>query len=93
VRRLIAGLPSGSYLSLYAASDGDPAWVEAQLQYNESGAIPYYLRTREQIAGFMEGLEVVEPGVVPITAWWPDAPPTVTGPAGAAGIGGVGRKP
>ena len=30
--------------------------------YNESGAVAYNLRSKEEIAGFFEGLEVVDPG-------------------------------
>ena len=45
---------------------------EAQGAYNESGAIPYHLRSPELIARFFDGLELVEPGVVPFTHWRPD---------------------
>ena len=41
----------------------EPAGVEAQQLYNQSGAAPYRLRSSQQIAGFFEGLELVEPGV------------------------------
>jgi hypothetical protein len=68
--------------------------VAAQEQYNESGAIPYRLRSPEQIAGFFEGLELVEPGVVSCPRWRPDPPGTSDGgPAEVDAYGGVGRKP
>jgi len=73
VRRLLAGLPSGSYLAL---NDGTNVistdFAEAQEGYNNSGAVPYHLRTPDQIASFFEGLELVEPGVVSCPRWRPD---------------------
>jgi S-adenosyl methyltransferase len=94
VKRLLDALSSGSYLALFDGTDTDPAGVAAQEEYNRSGAVPYQLRSPAQIAGFFEGLELVEPGVVSVSQWRPD-------PAGAGGdppaavdaFGGVGRKP
>jgi O-methyltransferase involved in polyketide biosynthesis len=92
VRRLLEPLPSGSYLVLNDGTDTvDPVFAEAQRRYNESGAVPYHLRSPAQIAGFFEGLELVEPGVVPVPHWRPaggDGPP-----AEVDAFGGVGRKP
>jgi O-methyltransferase involved in polyketide biosynthesis len=96
VRRLLDALPSGSYLALDDGTDVvDKAAVEeAQGAYNESGAIPYHPRSPEQIAGFFDGLELVEPGVVSCPRWRPD-PADGTGglPAEIDAFGGVGRKP
>ncbi|MGC5341806.1 SAM-dependent methyltransferase [Streptomyces sp. AM 4-1-1] len=91
VRRLTGALPSGSYLSLSHAAPTDPVHVAAQEAYNNSGAIPYILRTPEEIAGFFDGLELVEPGLVP----WPRWRPTADTPAGppSAGYGAVARIP
>ncbi|MEU1267182.1 SAM-dependent methyltransferase [Streptomyces sp. NPDC005799] len=91
VRSLMAGLPSGSYLSLNEGSRGtDPVYEQAQDAYNETGAVPYFLRPVEQIEGYFEGLELVEPGVVSVPLWRPD-PDADTAPIGQHG--GVGRKP
>jgi len=93
VRHLMAPLPAGSYLSLMdgtSSISGAPA-QEAQEGYNESGALPYVLRSPEEIASFFEGLELVEPGVVSCTRWRPD--PSASGPpAEVDAFGGVGRK-
>ncbi len=76
VRRLLAGLPAGSYLSLNEGSRGtDPVYEQAQDAYNEPGAVPYFLRPFEQIEAFFEGLELVEPGVVSVPRWHPEALP------------------
>jgi O-methyltransferase involved in polyketide biosynthesis len=90
VRRLLAGLASGSYLVLCDGTDTSQAGVAAQQDYDQSGAIPYRLRSPDQIAAFFEGLELVEPGVVSCTHWRPDGdgPPRDTD-----AYGGVGRKP
>ncbi|MEU6252318.1 SAM-dependent methyltransferase [Streptomyces sp. NPDC047043] len=91
VRSLLAGLPSGSHLSLNEGSRGtDPDYEQAQDAYNETGAVPYFLRPVEQIAAFFEGLELVEPGVVSVPLWRPE-PGAATAPIGQHG--GVGRKP
>jgi O-methyltransferase involved in polyketide biosynthesis len=92
VRRLLEPLPSGSYLVL---NDGTAVVnkervEEAQKLYNQSGAVPYHPRDPEQIAGFFEGLELLEPGVVSCSRWRPDADGDL--PAEVDMFGGVGRK-
>ena len=95
VKRLLDPLPSGSYLAL---NDGtnviSKAFVQAQQSYNESGALPYQLRSPEQIASFFDGLELVEPGLVSVPRWRPD-PADAGGdlPTEVDAFGGVGRKP
>jgi O-methyltransferase involved in polyketide biosynthesis len=94
VRRLLGALPSGSYLALFDGTDTDKAGVEAQERYNQSGAVPYRLRSPEQIAAFFEGLEILEPGVVSCPRWRPDPADGNGGPsAEVAAVGGVGQKP
>jgi hypothetical protein len=92
VRALLATLPPGSYLSL---NDGTAVFSEqideAQEGYNDSGAVPYALRTPEEIASFFEGLDLVEPGVVACPRWRPD--PGGEGLLDVDAFGGVGRKP
>ena len=95
VTRLLDALPLGSYLTV---GDGtnviSEAGVEAQRLYNESGAVPYRLRSPDQIAAFLEGLELVEPGVVSCPRWRPDATELASGdPAEMDQFAGVGRKP
>ncbi len=95
VRQLLDPLPSGSYLAL---NDGtnviSKAFEQAQEGYNQSGAVPYVLRSPKQIAGFFEGLEMVEPGLVSCPRWRPDpADPGGHLAAEVDAFGGVGRKP
>ncbi|MEV0634477.1 SAM-dependent methyltransferase [Streptomyces sp. NPDC050619] len=91
VRRLMDGLPSGSYLVISDSTATSPGMIAASEAYNASGAVPYYVREVEEIAGFFDGLELVEPGIVQVPAWRPDSPV----PATAATVDaycGVGRK-
>ena len=90
VSRLLAGLPSGSYFALYDGASTNEAFNEAQRGYNESGAVPYYLRSPEQFARFFEGLDLVEPGVAPVPHWRPHPG---AGPVEIYSYCGVGRKP
>ncbi|MBD0837685.1 SAM-dependent methyltransferase [Streptomyces sp. TRM68416] len=90
VRRLLAGLPSGSYLCVNDGSRGtDPVYEEAQDAYNETGAVPYFLRPVDQIEAYFEGLDLVEPGVVSVPLWRPEE----EHPAPIGQHGGLARKP
>jgi hypothetical protein len=91
VGRLLDAMPSGSYLALSDGTNTSEAVVESHRQYNESGAVPYHLRSPEQIAAYFDGLELVPPGVVTFTRWRPD--PDAGPPAEVDGYCGVGRKP
>jgi SAM-dependent methyltransferase len=72
VEQLKNALPVGGYLALYEATNTEPAHNEAIRIYNETGAVPYHLRSIEQVGRFFDGLEPVEPGIVPIQEWRPD---------------------
>jgi O-methyltransferase involved in polyketide biosynthesis len=93
VKRLLDPLPSGSYLTLNDGTNIISAeFARAQDIYNNSGAVPYHLRTPEQIAAFFEGLELVEPGLVSVPRWRPDAAGGDQ-PEELDAFGGIGRKP
>jgi O-methyltransferase involved in polyketide biosynthesis len=94
VARLMDAVPSGSYLVIaHAARDIQiGAIAEMTRRYNELSPVPVTPRTSEQVARFFDGLEVIEPGVVPIRHWW--APEADAGADnGLAGYCGIGRKP
>jgi hypothetical protein len=91
VRWLLSRLAPGSYLVECDGTDTSAAYIEAIKRYRIGGGAPYTVRSREQIAAFFEGLELVEPGLVPIPQWRPD--PTPNGvPRDVDEFGGVGRK-
>ncbi|WP_030756393.1 MULTISPECIES: SAM-dependent methyltransferase [unclassified Streptomyces] len=59
---------------------------------------PLVMRTRDQISGFFDGFEMLEPGLVSMPDWRPDRPDdgedgeTPEDPYAFSGFGGVGRK-
>jgi len=72
VGQLRDALPAGSYLALHESANTAPAHNEAIRIYNQSGAVPYRLRSVRQIVRLFDGLEVLGPGIVPIQEWRPD---------------------
>jgi hypothetical protein len=93
VKRHLDGLASGSYLALCDGTNTSQAGIQAQDDYDQSGAIPYRLRSPEQVAGLFAGLELVEPGVVSLPRWRPDPTEGDGPPREIDAVGGVGRKP
>jgi hypothetical protein len=91
IERLLEALPSGSYLALSDGVSTSETFNEAVRHYNENSANTYHPRSPEQITGFFMNLELVEPGVVPLTRWRPEAEP-VPGHGEVPGMCGVGRK-
>jgi hypothetical protein len=94
VDRLTAALPAGSYL---AVQDGTHAVMSeadalALKALSDDLGYGYQLRTPEQIARFLDGLELVEPGVVSSSRWRPE-PDLANPPVPVNEFGGVGRKP
>ncbi|MCA1704547.1 MAG: SAM-dependent methyltransferase [Actinobacteria bacterium] len=92
VARVMATVPSGSYLALWDGTETGEAILEGGEKYAESGAIRYNLRSPEQLGQCFEGMEMVDPGLVPITQWRRDT--TEVGkvePIDA--YGAVARKP
>ncbi|MFG2007395.1 SAM-dependent methyltransferase [Spirillospora sp. NPDC048911] len=90
VEELLRPLPAGSYLAIYDGTATDPDLLKAQEGYDETGAVPYRLRDPEQVRALFNGLELVEPGVVPVRRWRPD--PSPLKPVDVNMCGGVGRK-
>jgi hypothetical protein len=92
--RLLEALPSGSFLALsHASSDIETGLVAAGTErYNERSAVPITPRTRAQVTRFFDGLDIVEPGVVPLGHWHP-GPLQQFDSAGLPTYCAVGRKP
>ncbi|HUN33540.1 MAG TPA: SAM-dependent methyltransferase [Trebonia sp.] len=75
--RLLDAVPSGSYLavSVPASDIQAEASAAAARRVNEQMPGTFNLLSRPQVARFFDGLELLEPGVVPANHWRP-------GPAG-----------
>jgi hypothetical protein len=75
VRSIISGLlgavPAGSYMALWDSTDTSEAIRKGAQAQADLGS-PYQLRTVEEIRSWFTGLELVDPGLVPITQWRPE---------------------
>jgi S-adenosyl methyltransferase len=91
IKQLMSPMSAGSYLALSDGVNTSETFTEAVRQYNQSSANTYHPRSPEQITGFFDGLELVEPGVVELTRWRPEAT-SFPGPGEVPGMCGVGRK-
>jgi hypothetical protein len=81
VATLLAAVPSGSYLLLaHPASDVSTEAAPATAQINTKLTEPVTFRSREQIARFLDGLEIVAPGLVQPQGWRPDPQDPPVGP-------------
>lgn len=92
VGRLMARLPSGSYLALTDGTDTSDSLNSAIEAYNANSASSYHLRSPARIAEFFHGLDVVEPGIVRTSAWRPDTGRGKQESPQSHAVGGVGRK-
>jgi hypothetical protein len=102
VDRLLAALPSGSYLALsHLTGDFRPeAWEQIAAVYRRQG-VTMQVRPRSQIEQFFTGLDLVDPGLQVVPAWRPDPGQAVARPesekdpsdAQVSVYGAVARKP
>ncbi|WP_233412864.1 SAM-dependent methyltransferase [Nucisporomicrobium flavum] len=90
VQTLMDALPAGSYLAI---SHGTGDFVAAAtVQAVRAITSDFTSRNRAQVARFFTGLDLIPPGLTPITRWRnpdPDAPPPDQVPV----YGGLARKP
>jgi hypothetical protein len=78
--QLMEALPSGSYLAIADGVAGSGPVEAAQQRYNSAVPVPYHLRRPDQLASFFDGMDLIEPGVVPCPRWKPDVLGTRAGP-------------
>ncbi|MEH1057869.1 SAM-dependent methyltransferase [Micromonospora sp. CPCC 206171] len=98
VRRLLAALPSGSYLAAsHATHEYLPPAVAAEARAAARGGGPHgliNLRTLDEFTGFFAGLELVEPGLCSVAEWRAEAEPQPRPSVAEVSMyGGVARKP
>lgn len=94
VRRLVDALPSGSHVAItHPTGDFDPEPMRAVHEVATAGGITMLPRTQEEVTAFFDGLELVDPGVVPVVAWRPDPADAPADPHSAWYWSGVARKP
>jgi hypothetical protein len=95
VRQLLDALPPGSYLvATHATSDfGTPEQQALYQQLIEQGKSDVWTRDRDEFAALFDGLELVEPGVVPASEWRPDPGAEIPERSDINLWTAVGRKP
>jgi hypothetical protein len=73
VRRLVDAVPSGSHLVITQTTNQvtGAAMDEAVRQWNQNSPAPIVIRTPQELGRFLDGLELLDPGVVPTTRWRP----------------------
>ena len=72
VSRLMDALPSGSFLTVTDTTrdiDPDKGASVAERLNARMGPTRLTMRTGEEIAGFLDGLELIKPGFVPLPQW------------------------
>ncbi|MEZ0069644.1 O-methyltransferase involved in polyketide biosynthesis [Streptacidiphilus sp. MAP12-20] len=98
VRTLVDALPSGSYVFVHhlitAGPDVDADVAEAEAALRQ-GVGRGQFRSHDQVAAFLDGLDLVDPGVVTVTEWRPDTDTLSleTHPVLRLAAVGVARKP
>ncbi|GAA3583605.1 SAM-dependent methyltransferase [Amycolatopsis ultiminotia] len=79
MRSYLDALPSGSYVAIsHLLNPGEGADSEAMHVFEDAVARGSLggatARTREEILELVDGLELVEPGLVELSKWWSDGP-------------------
>jgi SAM-dependent methyltransferase len=95
VAELTAALAPGSLLVLtHASYEGiplPPGRAEGAVDVYKDIRNPLVMRSRDEIARFFEGYDMVEPGLVPMPHWRPETAPEDEDPYAFSGFAGVGR--
>jgi trans-aconitate methyltransferase len=93
VRTLLDAVPPGSFLAIsHPARREEAVAGRGENVLNRSFDQNVTLRSSEQVSRFFAGLDLVEPGVVPVTEWRPDSADDLDSPWLPI-VGGVARKP
>jgi hypothetical protein len=73
VGELVDALPSGSYLVLsQLTGDYEPEAIRRAVEFYGAGGVSLVPRSRDGVSRFFEGLDLVEPGLVPVAEWHPE---------------------
>ncbi|MBL1103149.1 SAM-dependent methyltransferase [Streptomyces sp. 5-8] len=91
VATLVDALAPGSALVLSTmTADFEPENVRQGIAAYAAGGVTLVARSHAEVGTFFEGLDLLEPGIVPVADWRPDGPPA-DGPISL--YGAVARKP
>jgi SAM-dependent methyltransferase len=95
VAQLRDSIAAGSYIALsnWTKVAEHAETQEALRRVSERTPTPVTLRSREQVARLLAGLEIVEPGIVPVADWHPDPGESTGEFSQGLLLAAVGRKP
>jgi hypothetical protein len=93
--RLMDALPAGSYLAVsHGASDiRTESGAAASSRYNQHTPTSMRLRSAAEFSRFFGGLELIEPGVMPVNHWQPGPPPDTQKEEALPAYAALARKP
>lgn len=94
VRQMIDRLAPGSYIAISHLTSDDPQVRDKVTRFilESTGGHWGRVRSREEVAGFFDGLELLPPGLVKVNEWHPDGSEEPDSPDWFE-YGGVARKP
>ncbi|WP_263247531.1 SAM-dependent methyltransferase [Saccharopolyspora rosea] len=99
MRSYVDALPSGSYVALSHFVQPEDDYYgdlarQSERKFRAAGMKTGWWRPRQEILSYFEGLELLEPGLVPLVDWWPEGPLTRERlDADELICGAIGRKP
>jgi hypothetical protein len=92
VSTLMAAVPAGSHVAIsHLSGDLDPALPAAARAWNKSMPAAIVPRSREAVESLLDDLDVLAPGVVPVTEWRPEPGAERVSPVPVLGV--LARKP
>jgi hypothetical protein len=92
IRHLHHGLAPGSHVAI-SCGISETLGQDAQSLVNLYQGAGSTHRTTADVSTFFDGLELLDPGLVPLPRWRPDGPVPAHRPEHMWIIGGIGRKP
>ncbi|GAA2424017.1 SAM-dependent methyltransferase [Streptomyces glaucus] len=95
LKRYVDALAPGSHLILsQVTADLNPEAVEKAAGLFARSGTPFFPRTLAEFSRFFDGLELLGPGVIPVTGWRPDPEDVAVQAEGIVPVyAGVARKP
>ncbi|MBP2325938.1 SAM-dependent methyltransferase [Kibdelosporangium banguiense] len=96
IAQYVDALPSGSYVVLaHFVEEHDNPVIRPLLEaFADTPVSLGHFRSAERILSFLDGLELLEPGLVIVSEWWPDGPRIrPLDPAQRLAVGALARKP
>ncbi|MFJ1968484.1 SAM-dependent methyltransferase [Streptomyces sp. NPDC087903] len=95
LERYVAELAPGSHLILSQVTpDLNPEAIERATEHFRRGGTPFHPRPLAEFARFFDGLELLGPGVIPVSGWRPGPEDVAAQAEGIVPVyAGVARKP